>query len=191
MHSSVLLICAGGTRESRKGGFPQTAAPLDAAIEKDLPALAASIGKVDSVHSSPVTCATATAAALDREVLIDSALREPDYGSWAGKSFDAVMAETPQAFVQWLHNPFHGTPDGENWDSLERRTSLWLEGQRALSQRLAAITHPLIIRLLIAKALQIDPTATLGIDIAPLSRTRLSYNGRWRLQAIENALRGL
>jgi broad specificity phosphatase PhoE len=41
------------------------------------------------------------------------------------------------------------------------------------------------IRAAIAHALDMSLHASLSIDIAPLSRTTLSFNGRWRLQSLE------
>jgi broad specificity phosphatase PhoE len=49
------------------------------------------------------------------------------------------------------------------------------------------VTHPTVIRAALAHALGIPLPAALAIDVAPLSRTRLSFNRSWRLHSLTPA----
>jgi broad specificity phosphatase PhoE len=69
-------------------------------------------------------------------------------------------------------------------EAVHVRTSAWLDTMTARDGAFLAITHPMIMRALLAHALQLPLASTLAIDIAPLSAARLSFNRRWRLQSL-------
>lgn len=70
---------------------------------------------------------------------------------------------------------------------LTARVGGWLDTVRNTGAPLLAITHAAVIRAALAHALGLPVAATLAIDVAPLSRTTLSFNDRWRLQELRRA----
>lgn len=91
---------------------------------------------------------------------------------------------SPDALVRWLVDPTFAVPGGEPMSSVEQRVGSWLDAVALANRPLCAITHATVIRAALAHALRLPLRATLAIDIAPLSRTVLSFNRTWRLQAI-------
>ena len=66
-----------------------------------------------------------------------------------------------------------------------KRVQAWMDGLLSASGSTLAITHPTVIRAAIVSALGAGPHALRHIDIAPLSRAKLSSDGRrWTLSAL-------
>ncbi len=128
---------------------------------------------------SPARAALETAAACGLVATKDERLRDQDFGGWAGLSFDEIP---PAALGAWLAAPEEGVPGGESLAAVAERVAPWLDEQ--IGRDVVAVTHPMVIRAIIAVALKMPVAATLGIDVAPLARVTLSYNRQWRLQAI-------
>lgn len=181
MATSLLLLCAGATALSRSGGFSGPGDALDPAGLRDAAAchLPARFGR--AAMSSPAVSARETAAAMGLAGGVEPALADINHGAWAGLAF-AGLDEA--ALGQWLADPTRGAPGGESMAAVQARVGAWL-GDIAQAQRaVCAITHAVPIRAALAVALGLPLQATLAIDVAPLSRTMLSFNGRWRLQAL-------
>ncbi|KAA9013334.1 histidine phosphatase family protein [Sphingobium limneticum] len=183
--TSLLLLCAGPTRASRQGGFPAIDEALDEGGQRDAAALVLPVRFRDAVQSSPTLSAIETAQAMGVTPLPQPALRDIDHGRWAGHDFATIATEEPEALAQWLADPARGGPDGESLHACQLRVGGWLDALAATGASICALTHPMPIRAAIAHALAMPLRASLSIDIAPLSRTTLSFNGRWRLQSLE------
>lgn len=182
--TSLLLLCAGATHSSRQGGFPAADEPLDDRGRRDATALVLPSGFRDAVEVSPDLSAIETAQAMGISPLPQPALRDINYGRWAGCSFARISAEEPDAFAHWLADPAQGSPDGESLHGCQLRIGTWLDALAGTNARICALSHPMPIRAAIAHALDMPLQASLSIDIAPLSRMMLSFNGRWRLQSL-------
>lgn len=182
--TTLLLLCAATTPLSRSGGFP---GPDDALDEPGRRAAAACVLPVrfagDVLHA-PSRAAAETAATMGLAARIDPALADIDHGTWSGRSFDAIASADTAALPAWLADPVQGTPDGETMAQVQARIGRWLNAIAAAPATSCAITHAMPIRAALAHALDIPLPATLAIDVAPLSRTVLSFNGRWRLQSL-------
>ena len=168
----------------REGAFPDQSEGLDAGGARK--AAAADLGalRFDRAVSSPAAAAIETAAALGLDAVADEGLRDAHHGRWAGKSITALIETEPQLVAAWLEDPSEGAPEGEPLAALAGRVGAWIEGCRAADARILAITHPAVIRAAIAHVLQCPPSSCQRIDVAPLSRTAISFNGVWRLQAL-------
>ncbi|HEX7751414.1 MAG TPA: histidine phosphatase family protein [Novosphingobium sp.] len=185
LSQALILLCAGATASSRAGGFAAPGEPLDAGGRR-----AAEARRVaDRFHgrtlTGPAVSARETAAAMGLSASVEPALAEIDHGAWTGRSFAEIHAEAPEALATWIADPTAGAPGGERMADVAVRAGAWLAALPA--EPLCAITHPMTIRCLLADALGLPLPATLGIDLAPLAQVRLSFHGRWRLQAIEPA----
>ena len=137
--------------------------------------------------SSPLLAAKQTANALGVMAVVDQALCDIDHGPWAGRTFADLQATDPVNLAAWMSDPVRGAPGGESLDDVGARLADWLDRQAHSMTPLVAVTHPMVIRAMIATALNIPAAGTLRIDIAPLSMTVLSFNSGWRLRAIRPA----
>lgn len=177
----LILLCHAATRAMREGAFPQLDEPIDdGGVRK---AQTRRLKQRDCL-SSPSLAARQTADTLGIGVHVDEALRDMDYGDWAGHSFARLHGDSPDKFAQWMADPASGAPGGEPLTAVCDRMTAWMNDLCSGDGDRLAITHPMVIRAAIAAALDISPEATLRIDIAPLTQVHLSWNRVWRLQGI-------
>jgi broad specificity phosphatase PhoE len=180
----VRLLCHAATSSARQLVFA-TDEPLDAQGTRSLATLAFRFSPADRCWTSPALRARQTAQGLGIEAAVDPLLRDCDYGRWAGRSFDEVQTQEPEAVTQWLHDPASAPHGGESIVNLIERAAVWLDAQSRASRRTIAITHSAVIRASIVHAIGAPPQSFWRIDVAPLSLTRLSgANGRWTLASI-------
>lgn len=182
--TTLTLLCAAGTRSARVGGFPAVDEPLDEGGRKAAARATFDMSRIGHVHLSPALSAVETAAAIGLDGHEETALADIDHGAWAGRTFDQIHAEEPEALARWLIDPTLPTPGGEAMSSVEQRVGLWLDEVASLQQPICAITHATVIRAALAHALHLPLRSTLAIDVAPLSRAVLSFNRTWRLQSL-------
>jgi broad specificity phosphatase PhoE len=179
--TSILLLCAAPTSMSRTGGFGVPAQGLDE------PGLRAARGLrlperfMHEVLCSPWRSAIQTAQAMGLAAQTTPALGDLDPGTWADRRFDTI---DPAALAGWIADPLAGAPGGESLHAGKARVGAWLDRSAGASRPIAAVTHPMIVRAALSHALGFPLATTLAIDIAPLSRVTLSYNGKWRLQSL-------
>jgi broad specificity phosphatase PhoE len=168
----------------REAAFPDPQEGLDGGGARK--AAAADLGalRFDRAVSSPAAAALETAAALGLDAVADEGLRDAHYGRWAGKSITALIETEPQLVAAWLADPSEGAPEGETLAALAARVGAWIERCRDSNTGILAITHAAVIRAAIAHVLQCPPSSCLRIDVAPLSRAAISFNGVWRLQEL-------
>jgi len=127
---------------------------------------------------APTNAARQTAAALTTTgtVTEEPALTDPDYGTWTGHTLDEI---DPADLHTWLTDPTAAPHDGESLTAVTARTATWLHQQTGRS--LTAIAHPLIVRALLAAALDLPAGHLRRLDVAPLATVRLTHHGHWHL----------
>lgn len=177
--TTLILICAGTTRMARTGGFAGPDEPLDAGGRRD--AARAGHDGATLIGCSPALAARQTGQAMALPLAVEAALADIDHGQWTGRTFDAVP---PQALREWIADPAGGAPGGETMAQVQQRIGPWIDHVAGLAGTWCAITHPMVVRAALAHILDVPSRAMLAIDLAPLSRTRLSFNRGWRLQGI-------
>jgi broad specificity phosphatase PhoE len=112
-------------------------------------------------------------------------LRDCDFGRWAGRNFENVQAQEPDALADWLSDPNAAPHGGESFAAVMTRVGGWMEGLVATSGVVLAVTHATVIRAAIARAVGAGPEMFRHLDVPPLSRTKLSSDGgRWTLAAL-------
>lgn len=168
----------------RDGAFPTPDERPDEAGLVKAQGLAGAADRYDRVVSSPAAAAEDTASALAADFATEAALRDIDHGRWTGHSMMAIHAEEPDLLAAWMADTARTTPGGEPLAKVLARIGFWMDGQSRMTGRVLAVTHPTIIRAAIAVALQCPVDCVFSVDIVPLSRTILSFNGKWRLQAL-------
>ena len=129
-------------------------------------------------------------------------LAEQDYGDWHGQEVAEIwgaVKDGPLSNWHFLH-PSVIPPNGESFEMLVERIAPVLDKIIASSQpELVLIAHGMVIRALIGLAMRggEDVGASLAIDIAPLSFSRLTYmadgasndgqaGGRWMMNRLNN-----
>ena len=122
--------------------------PLDEEGERQAHALFEWYGTVDSVWSSPLRRAAATAAALDAGPNFHDDLVELRFGNWEGMTTEEIRAMGPlfdQIFVDGTDHPRGDT--GETWRLLEHRMRKALEEiDPAPGKVTGIVTHGAAIR---------------------------------------------
>ncbi|MGH8958763.1 MAG: histidine phosphatase family protein [Acidimicrobiia bacterium] len=125
--------------------------PLDDIGQRQASALFKWYGSVESIWSSPLRRAAATAAALHAAPRLHSDLVELHFGNWEGMTTEEIRATGPlfdQVFVDGTDHPRGDT--GETWVLLERRMRKALEEIDPAPGKITGIvTHGAAIRAVI------------------------------------------
>jgi len=175
------LLCHASTSAVRTSAFPADE-PIDSQKQHVLAVTQRRVLHADRCLTSPALRARQTAEALQLDATVEPALRDCDYGRWAGFSFDLVQTQEPAALADWLRDPAAAPHGGEAILSLIERVGAWLDGQSAVPGKTIAVTHASVIRAAVVYAIGAPPQSLWRIDIAPLSITSLSgTEGRWNL----------
>ncbi len=104
MHADLILICHAPTKATRRGAFPANEA-VDRGGQAGAVASAASLALPDRAWCAPSVAAGQTAAALGLVASQEPALRDCDFGRWAGRRAVDVARDEPEAFAQWVADP--------------------------------------------------------------------------------------
>jgi broad specificity phosphatase PhoE len=178
MTTRVELICHAATAATRHAAFPG---------DEPLP-VTGTAGPLPRIHlalSGPELRCRQTAEMLGLESEIDERLRECDYGAWRGRTLEELTDTEPGAVQAWLGDPAAAPHGGESIVDLITRMGAWLDDIPRTHQRVAAGTHPSVIRAVLVHALRATPESFWRIDIAPLSRTSLEAGPSvWSLTAL-------
>ena len=183
MTTWLRLLCHAATPATRASGFPADE-PLEPRARDKLAAGTWSL-PADRAWTSPALRASQTAEALGLDAAAEPALRECDYGRWAGRSFEAVQAEAPEAVAEWMGDPGAAPHGGESLLDVMARVGAWLDAQGGTPGHVVAVTHASVIRAAILHAIEAGPRSFWRIDVAPLCLVKLSgHAGRWTLGSI-------
>lgn len=151
-------------------------------------------------RTGPARCtgaAVETARVLaGRDVVLEPALADCDYGAWTGRTFEEVAGAEPDGVRVWLTDPDAAPHGGESVTAFVRRVGAWLDGyaasarQAADARRTAAVVHPAVVRAAVVHVMRAPVAAFTRLDVAPLAVLRLrgDRNG-WRLALPGSALR--
>jgi len=175
----MTLICHGATAATRLAAFPRDE-PLEARAVERAAALRDTISHAARVLVSPALRARQTAEALGLSAEIDTALRECDYGRWAGRKLKDLQAAEPEAIALWLSDVSAAPHGGEALSALFQRVSTWLDQAMAGDNNTVAITHSTLIRAAIVHLLAAPLASFWRIDVEPLSIVELSGRGERR-----------
>lgn len=154
-------------------------APLDDTGIEQARRLAAAVGPVDRVISSPLLRTRQTADAFGLAVEVDDAWIELDYGEFDGLPLADVP---PEVWAQWRADPGFAPPGGETLRALGARVGAALD-------RLAAdvrpgegstviVTHVSPVKAAVAWALGAGEETSWKLWVAPASITRIQLTDR-------------
>jgi broad specificity phosphatase PhoE len=177
----LTLVCSASTAATRKAMFPRDE-PLDARGLDSARGLAAELRSFDHAVSGPELRACQTAQAIGLEASVDAALRDLDYGQWAGLALTDIDANLA---ARWREDATMAPPGGESIAQLFDRVRPWLRQTSLRSGRCIAVSHAPVMRAAVAIALGAPVSSFWQIDIAPLSRVVMhGEDERWRLRSI-------
>ncbi|MGO8873333.1 MAG: histidine phosphatase family protein [Acidimicrobiales bacterium] len=174
-HHRCVLIRHGETEWSRSGRHTgRTDLPLllegEAQAEALRPALAGY--RFVAVLTSPLLRARETCrlAGLGDGAVIDPDLAEWDYGSYEGETTAAIRARRPG----W--DLFRdGAPGGEAAEDVAARVDRVIERVRAARGDVACVAHSHVLRVLVTRWIDLDPTAGRHFVLAPASLSELGW----------------
>lgn len=170
----LVLISHAPTAATRRAAFPD---------DEPAGAAAGSVRRIETAYAGPELRCAQTAAALGLDAAAEPALADLDLGDWRGRTLDELAADRPADVSAWLADPDATPHGGESLSHLLERVDRWLDGLPAAPVRIAAVTHPAVVRAVVLNVLGAPPTAFWRLDVTPLSQTWLSRNdGRWRLR---------
>ena len=139
--------------------------------------LAAAVGPVDRVVSSPLLRTRQTAAVFGTEVETDDRLMELDYGDYDGMALSDVP---PELWERWRTDPEFAPPGGESLVALRLRVTAALDdlSEAARIQTIVVVAHVSPIKAAVAWALGVGDEVTWRMFVRPASITRIAITDR-------------
>ncbi|CAM3718746.1 histidine phosphatase family protein [Kibdelosporangium persicum] len=174
----VVLVSHAATRATRAAAFPG-----DEPVERPDDIVPVEFGRFTRFHTGPESRCRQTAAAFGWPATVDDALADLDFGDWRGRALDEVTD------FSWLADPDAAPHGGESVRDVLDRVGEWLKGLRGTGERVAAVTHPAVVRAAVVHVLNAPAQSFWRIDVTPLSVTRLSNSGpNWTLRETGHAV---
>ncbi|MEM8598605.1 MAG: histidine phosphatase family protein [Bacteroidota bacterium] len=135
--------------------------------------------------ASPLLRAAHTARALgaawDLETEFEPRLREMDFGTWDGRTWDEIERDDAAALQAWMSD-WTSTPasGGESFADVQARVGAWLSDQDAATPpddaTVVVVAHAGPIRAVLVQVLGLDPGQAFRLDVhhGALTSVRLS-----------------
>lgn len=178
----LTLLCRGATASNRQARFFSDEPVLRKEIGR-AQAIARLLPRFDMVLHAPEASAAETAAVFSSGAVACEALKDVDYGAWSGRAAAEVAAAAPAEFQAWREDPAAAAHGGESFTAASTRAVAWLGALHAAGGHTLAVTHAVVLKLLLAHVLQAPPAAIWRIDVEPLSTLSLTSDGkRWALR---------
>ncbi|MFY9657908.1 MAG: histidine phosphatase family protein [Methylocystis sp.] len=184
MATRLDLLCAAATPGLRAGIFPVAGEPLDAKGRASLTSLAGRPKGQSTILVSPGLSALQTAEGLGLQAAPEPALRDCDFGRWAGRALSEIEVEERDALALWLSDPRSAPHGGESLVDVLERVGAWMDALPRDSAVLA-IAPAALLRAAIVHALAAGSRALLSLEVSPLARARLARaRTAWRFSSL-------
>ena len=175
----MLLVVRHGQTAANAAGqlLGRADVPLTETGLRQAEALAAAIGPVDRVISSPLQRARRTAAAFGRPVEIDERWTELDYGIYDERPLGEVPRELWEG---WRGDAEFTPPEGESLASVGRRVRTACDDlvPAAMDTDVVVVSHVSPIKAAVAWALDADDGIAWRTFVAVASITRIGITDR-------------
>lgn len=175
----MLIVVRHGRTEANRDGrlLGRLDVDLDELGKRQAAALAASIGPVDRVVSSPLRRTRQTAAAWGNEVEVDDRWIELDYGDLDGVPMRDVDAST---WRTWRDDVTFAPPGGESTADLGRRVRAACDDlvAAAIDRDIVVVSHVSPIKAAAGWALGVGDEIAWRMFVAPASVTRIATSER-------------
>ncbi len=132
----------------------------------------------DRVFTSDLRRCTETAALAFPGVLAEPEprLRELNFGSWDGRTYEECLAQDGQRFERWIAAPDQEAPPaGEAFEQFGHRVDAWIASLPS-EGAILAFSHGGPIRRVIARALGLAWMQAVLMEISACGITRLSFH---------------
>ncbi len=183
--SLVLIASVAPAQAVFPGG---AAAPVTGAMVRRLERLRGGLGAPGAVYAAPGARAGQTLEGLRLDGVTEAALRDADFGTWAGRLVSEVQEGEPARFAEWLLDPASAPHGGESLAEVQARVAGWMCGL-AGARHVLAVADAAIVRAAAVEALGGGLAAHRRMDVRPAEAVRLSGKGEhWRLIASAPAL---
>jgi broad specificity phosphatase PhoE len=178
----LVLVSHAPTAATREARFPSDE-PLDARGAGAATEARGALRRFDRVLRGPERRCAETAAGLGLDAVADPSLADLDLGTWRGRTLPDLETSQPADLGAWLTDPDTAPHGGESLSSLLDRVAGWLAGLPAERERIAAVTHPSVVRAAVLHTLGAPLGCFWRLDSAPLTQTVLTrHGGRWQLR---------
>jgi broad specificity phosphatase PhoE len=180
----LTLITHASTSATQDARFPADE-PLDAHGTEVAArtAAAGALRRLSRVFRGPETRCAQTAAALGLDAEAHPSLADLNLGTWRGRTLTDLETEAPADLGAWLTDPEATPHGGESLTALMERVAGWLDELPPEPARIAAITHPAVVRAAVLHTLGAPLACFWRLDSGPLTQTRLTHHGgRWQLR---------
>jgi alpha-ribazole phosphatase len=180
----LLLIRHGQTDWNRAQRFQgQSDIPLNDAGQYQASALARRLSSqpFDVVYASDLGRALETAnilAAGKKEVMPDARLREINFGTWEGLTYDEIKQKYSDTLATWENDVYQNAPpNGETVEQLAKRVQSALNDfhERHKEQTLLIVAHGGVLQSLICLALKLSPIMYWQFHISPASLSEVTF----------------
>ena len=179
----LTFLCRGATASNRLSRLSSDEPLLGKETER-AERLVRLLPAYDAVCCAPEVSARETAAFFSRQPVMTDALRDADYGRWSGRSVDEIATENPGDLQTWLSDPAAAPHGGESFEAVRARCVAWLDGQHALGGQRLAVSHAVVLKVVLAHVLDAPLPAIWRTDVEPLGALILTSNGRrWALRS--------
>jgi probable phosphoglycerate mutase len=163
--------------------------PLNETGERQAEQLASLFSRlpVGAVFSSPLSRALATARAIGGaagvEPVIDTQLRELDFGRWEGLTRDQILELGPgegDILARWDRDPSIAAPDGESLVDLEHRIVGFADGLLGNPPEgpVVVVSHMGPIKILLCAALGLSPDGARRIFLDPATISVVDWSSK-------------
>jgi len=155
-----------------RGVFPQRDEILP------LPAdLARRVGTAGQIMLPPALLAAWPPAATGT-ACAQATLTAPDMGTWHGQS----LKDLPPADVaRWVADEDFAPPGGESRAAHLHRIARWLDALPPAPAQITVLAPATVVRAIVVAALGGSAAMLSRLDIAPLTRSRLTRHTAWRV----------
>lgn len=170
----MLILVRHGRTEANRAGLllGRLDVALDATGEAQADAVAAAVGPVDRVVSSPLARARATAGAFGQPVEVDERWVELDYGELDGTPLRDLA---PERWAAWRADVGWRPPGGESLAELGTRVRAACAelAEDARDRDVVVVSHVSPIKAAAAWALGVGDEVSWRLHLSPASITRV------------------
>ncbi|MGB9813397.1 MAG: histidine phosphatase family protein [Thermovenabulum sp.] len=147
---------------------------------------------ISAIFSSDLSRAYETARIINifhnKTIIKTPNLRELCFGKWEGKTYEELVGEVGDEYINWLKNPFYlKPPEGESLaDLISRITSVFYDILKTYNEdeNIILVTHGGPIKAFISAILEINTAVFFKLKIGNASVTEIFADGFGELKDI-------